>query len=51
MENDFKDFYHNVFLFDIQYERDESWTEALKETVMMVFNHVEPGLTLPPLSL
>ena len=42
MEYDLKDFYQNILLFEIQYERDESWTEELQETVMIVFNHVEP---------
>ena len=49
MDHDLEDFYQNVLLFEIQYERDESWTEELQETVMIVFNHAEPGLTLLPL--
>ena len=42
MEYDLKDFYQNIILFEIQHERDESWTEELQETVMIVFNHVKP---------
>ena len=40
-----------MYFNEIQYERDESWTETLQETIMMVFNHVEPGLSILPPSL
>ena len=51
MEHDLKYFYQNVYLFDIQYEGDQSWINPLQETVMMKFNHVELELTLLPPSL
>ena len=51
MDHDLKNFDQNALLCEIQYERDESWTAALKGTIMMIFNHVEPGLTFPPPSL
>lgn len=45
MEHDLKDFYQYILSFEIQYERYESWTEALQEAVMIVFDHIETGIT------
>jgi len=46
MENDLKDFHQNVLSFETQYERDESWMEALQEAVTIVFDHFETAITM-----